>query len=138
VDPYTAPDRFRGDLHQIGNTLDAQRGDVRRLVSGFSEVFAAAGSRSGALQGAVTAGSRVLDTTARRDQELAATIRALPPFLAQLRATTSDVGAAGPDVQRAASRCAASRRRWAPALRSLETSAPEFRKDLPCPSRRHP
>jgi phospholipid/cholesterol/gamma-HCH transport system substrate-binding protein len=71
--------------------LDSQSGAVRRLVADTGTVFDAVGQRQGELQGLVTAGDRVLASTARRNADLAETVVILPTTLRELRPTLADL-----------------------------------------------
>jgi virulence factor Mce-like protein len=92
-----------GQTKDLLAVLDSQRGAVRRLVADTGAVFDALGQRQGELRGLVTAGDRVLASTARRDAELADTVRILPTTLRELRPTLADlellVGDAKPVVR---------------------------------------
>jgi virulence factor Mce-like protein len=72
---------------RVLRSLDSQHAAVRKLVSDSGAVFDALGSRQGELSGLVRAGAAVLSTTARRDRDLAETVRILPTTLAELRPT---------------------------------------------------
>src|SRR3954463_14127316 len=67
--------------------LDSQHAAVRHLIGDTGQVFSAIGSRSGDVQSLITAGHRLCATTARRQEGLSATIRALPPFMERTRTT---------------------------------------------------
>src|SRR3954447_2137809 len=69
------------------SVLDAQHAAVRRLTSNTGKVFGAIGSRAGDVQTLVRSGDRLFAATAARNRALSETIRELPPFLAQTRAT---------------------------------------------------
>lgn len=97
---YSAP--LTSDLDSVLRTLDAQNSQLQRLVAGSGDVMEALGRHSGSLRSAIAAADNVLGVTARRDRELAATVHALPAFLTELRATSRTVGAASPDLGRAA------------------------------------
>jgi phospholipid/cholesterol/gamma-HCH transport system substrate-binding protein len=90
--------------------LDSQQGAVRRLVSDSGQVFSAIGSRSGDVQSLITSGNRLFATTASRQAALSETIRELPPFLTQTRATLRTAQAAS--------------REAAPLIRALKPVAP--------------
>ncbi|MEA2348729.1 MAG: phospholipid/cholesterol/gamma-HCH transport system substrate-binding protein [Thermoleophilaceae bacterium] len=122
------------DLGTVADQLAAQRGDIRDLVSHGAEVFAALGRRQGALQAAITSGNQVLDVTARNDRALAATVRALPPFLNRLEESTGSVAQASGDLTRAAHALEPAAARLKPAVNQIRARAPEFEKlfdDLP-------
>ncbi len=79
-----APDAI-GGLGTVAGILDRQRASVRQLVSSSAQVLEALGTRRGELQSLVTAGEGVLATTAARNRQLTATVKALPPFIGDLR-----------------------------------------------------
>ncbi|HEX4108627.1 MAG TPA: MlaD family protein [Solirubrobacteraceae bacterium] len=122
------------DLQQTVDILDQQGGDVQRLVSASASALHALGARGAALQTLVTAGDQVLSATAARNTQLTATINALPPLLAELKPTLSE-------VQSVAAVAAPTLRVLrpvaplvAPALRETDVTAPiltTFFKDTP-------
>jgi phospholipid/cholesterol/gamma-HCH transport system substrate-binding protein len=67
--------------------LDSQHAAVRHMIGDTGRVFSAVGGRAGDVQSLITAGNRLFGATARREQPLSATIRALPPFMARTRST---------------------------------------------------
>src|SRR5262249_10993570 len=85
------------------------------------------GERQGELQAAISSGNEVFETTAQRNQELAATIRALPPFLEQLQRTAGILGGAGGDLTGAATALGPAVPHLAPGLSAINGVAPEFR-----------
>jgi virulence factor Mce-like protein len=74
-------------LDDLVSTLDSQGTALQGLVRDTGTVLQAVSARQGDLQELVVAGDRLLSTTAAHDRGLTATIRALPPFLAQARQT---------------------------------------------------
>jgi virulence factor Mce-like protein len=79
------------DLSKLVSILDQQGADVQRLISGAGVALRSVAARGTALRRLVGAGDQVFAATAARNRELTATVRALPPFLAQLRPTLSAV-----------------------------------------------
>ncbi|MEA2663748.1 MAG: phospholipid/cholesterol/gamma-HCH transport system substrate-binding protein [Candidatus Eremiobacteraeota bacterium] len=79
------------ELADVVAILDSERESVRALVRDTGTVLRALGSRRADLQGLVTAGEQVFSATAARNRELTETTRALPGFLAELRATLVEV-----------------------------------------------
>jgi len=114
-------------LASVAQSLDAQRPALQQLIANSGQVLSAIGDRQGVVQAAVTAGSQLFDATARRNQALAATIEALPPFLAQLKSTSNTLAAAAPDLQAAVSALEPDAPQLAPALSSIDQAAPRFR-----------
>jgi phospholipid/cholesterol/gamma-HCH transport system substrate-binding protein len=84
-------DPAAADLATIFETLDEQRANLGSLVRDTGTVFTTLGQRSSDLISLVQAGDQVFSATAQRNSALAATVDALPPFLAQLRATLGTV-----------------------------------------------
>jgi virulence factor Mce-like protein len=115
-------------LAEIFATLDDQRADLQQVVSSSADVLGAVGHRQGVLRAAIQAGNRVLDTTAQHRRPLAATIKALPLFLTQLRATSNAISVASPELNAAVRAVVPSAPLVRPALRSIDRAAPEFRK----------
>ncbi len=118
---------FTADLGGVLRAADRQRASLRRLIASAGDVMRAAGSRAGELRAAIEAGNRLLSATASVDGSLAATLRRLPPFLAQLRATADRLAAASPDLETAVRALEPAAPLLAPALREIEVSAPTFR-----------
>jgi phospholipid/cholesterol/gamma-HCH transport system substrate-binding protein len=82
---------FTGETTRLLDVLDAQHSAVRRLMHDSAVVFGALGRRQGELSGLVSAGDSVLSVTARRNADLATTVRILPTTLSELRATLAEV-----------------------------------------------
>lgn len=122
------------DLGAVVGQLDAQRSDLRELIASAADVFGALGARQGAMRAAIRSGNRLLDVTADRDRALAATVRALPPFLTELRHSSELLGASSGDLSRAVEALAPAVPPLRPALRRIEATAPDIRRlfdDLP-------
>jgi virulence factor Mce-like protein len=80
-----------GQTNDLLGVLDSQHGAVSRLVADTGRVFDALGQRQGELRGLVVAGDQVLASTARRNADLAETVRILPTTLRELRPTLVDL-----------------------------------------------
>ena len=80
-----------GQTDDLLAVLDSQHGAVRRLTADTGRVFDALGQRQGELRGLITSGDRVLGSTARRNADLAETVRILPTTLRELRPTLADL-----------------------------------------------
>lgn len=118
--------------------LDRQGRSLQRVIAGSGEVMQALGRQQGTLRAAIRSADRLFDITAVRNRELERTVRALAPFLAQLRATMRTLGAANGDLAGAASSLRLVAPALGPALGQVEASAPEFRRlfsDLPATER---
>jgi phospholipid/cholesterol/gamma-HCH transport system substrate-binding protein len=68
--------------------LDRQKLAVRRLVRNTGRTLDAITAQTGQLRGLIVGGERTFGALASRDQELADTVRVLPTFLRETRATT--------------------------------------------------
>ena len=106
--------------------LDSQRGAVRRLVRDTGAVFSALGQRQGELSGLITAGDRVLASTARRNAELAETVRILPTTLRELRPTLADLELLVDDAEPVVRDLRPAARALAPTLTDVVALAPEL------------
>jgi phospholipid/cholesterol/gamma-HCH transport system substrate-binding protein len=113
-------------LADVTAIVDRQRQPFGRLVRDTGTVLQTIGDRRADLDRLVGAGNQVLGATAARNRELTSTVRALPPFLSQLRATLHAVdrtaGYTGPTLK--ALRPVAPLVR--PALAELITLSPEI------------
>ncbi|MDX8153775.1 MlaD family protein [Patulibacter brassicae] len=116
------------NLDVVLRTLDGQDDRLTALVSDAASVFDAVGSRSAALVSTIRQTDAVLETTARRDRSLQATIAALPPFLTSLRSAAREVGEAGPELQRATASLRPTVPLLRPALQSLIGDTPVFQR----------
>src|SRR5437588_187540 len=85
LDPATT------ELTIIFETLDGQRASLGSLVRDTGTVLNTLGQRSADLISLIDAGDQLFGATAARNAALAATVDALPPFLAQLRSTLGQV-----------------------------------------------
>jgi ABC-type transporter Mla subunit MlaD len=129
---WAAP--LSGNLNEVLGTVERQETNLQELFASSANVLHAIGAREGLLRSAVTAGNDVLAVTARRNKELAATVRALPSFLNQLRATSNTLTAASPDLNAAVAALLPVAPLVLPALDDIKVAAPQFRglfNDLP-------
>jgi phospholipid/cholesterol/gamma-HCH transport system substrate-binding protein len=78
---------FAEQTNRVLRILDTQHLAVRHLISSGGEVFGALSERQGQLRGLIQNAATVFGTTARRNQDLAATFTILPTFLRESRAT---------------------------------------------------
>lgn len=83
---------------QLAVILDRQDRALRSVVRDSGTALRSLASRRADLRRLITSANDVFATTASRDRELTATVRALPAFLRQLRATSSDVEGAALDA----------------------------------------
>jgi len=114
----------------VAATLRSQRAALRRLIRDAGIAFAAIGRREAATRTLVTAGERVLRTTARRDDDLRATLRALPPFLNQLRPTLAAARATGHEAAPVLHALRPVAPLLAPTLDGVSALAPDLRSFL--------
>lgn len=119
---------FSANFADVLAVLDEQQSQLQRLVAGGADMYGALGRREGVLQAAITAGNEVFGVTARRNRELASFVRAMPPFLRQLRSTSRTVSAASPELNRAATAMLSVSPHLEPALREARVFAPEVRR----------
>ena len=112
------------DLSQITNILDREQASVESLIRDGGITLRGLGRRQADLQGLISEGDRVFSATASRDRGLTRTVRALPPFLAQLRGTLSAAEGTATDL--------------APTLHVLRPVAPLLRPGLSAASRLAP
>ena len=82
---------FAEDAGDLVRVLDSQHRAVRRLISDSGQVFESLGRRQGQLSGLVRALDVLLGATARRNAELAETVRILPTTLRELQPTLAAV-----------------------------------------------
>jgi virulence factor Mce-like protein len=115
------------NLASVARTLAGQQLQLQQVIAGSGQVLSAVGDRQGVLQAAVRSGNAVLGATASRNAALSATIRALPPFLVQLRSTSATLASSSPDLTNAVAALLPLAPALAPALRSLDLAAPQFR-----------
>lgn len=117
---------FADDSAQALRVLDSQHHAVQRLVRDTGQVLDAISRRQGQLSSLVTAGDRLLATTATRNRQLTQTIQILPTTLAELRPTMDAIAATaqvgGPVIHD----LRPGGRAFAPALRATKQLAPEL------------
>jgi virulence factor Mce-like protein len=117
---------FTTDATDLLRTLDSQRAAVRRLVSDTGLVFESIGRRQGQLQGLVVAGDRLLATTARRNRDLAETVRILPTTLRELRPTLAQIETFSTEARPLVSALRPAGRALAPTLADVSALSPEL------------
>jgi ABC-type transporter Mla subunit MlaD len=116
-----------GQTNDLLGTLDSQSGAVQRLVRDTGTVFQALGQRQGELRGLITAGDRVLGSTARRNADLAETVRILPTTLRELRPTLADLELLVNDAEPVVRDLRPAARALGPTLTDAVALAPELR-----------
>lgn len=123
-----------GDFATVAAELDRQSDSLGTLFARSGEIFDVLGRQHGAMQTAIRQGNRVFDVTAQQNKALAATVRALPPFLGSLQSSFDRLSMASTDLDRAVKEVKPIVPEVGPALRTIESAAPTFRRafsDLP-------
>jgi virulence factor Mce-like protein len=116
---------FTTDSTTLLGTLDREHRAVRQLVRDGGAVFESLGSRQGELSGLVRAADSVLATTARRDRDLAETVRILPTTLRELRPTLEQVKELSIEARPLVRDLRPGARALSPALRDATVLAPQ-------------
>jgi phospholipid/cholesterol/gamma-HCH transport system substrate-binding protein len=117
---------FATNVNSVLAVLQRQKSATSTLLHDGGQVFSALASSPTQLQGFVRNTNQLFATTASRDQALAATIRAFPGFLAQLRATTYKVGSFAANTKPLVDELHPAVKQLDPALQSLAELAPEL------------
>ena len=118
---------FAQDAGELARLLHGQRRAVRRLVSDSGEVFASLGRRQGELSGLVQALDTLLGATARRNADLAESVRILPTTLRELRPTLAEVETVSREARPLVRDLRPAARDLAPTLRAAIPLAPRLR-----------
>ena len=118
---------FADDAGDLVGVLHSQRRAVRRLVSDSGEVFESVGRRQGEISGLVRAVDTLLGATARRNVELAETVRILPTTLRELRPTLAEVESVSREARPLVRDLRPAARALAPTLREALPLAPDLR-----------
>jgi phospholipid/cholesterol/gamma-HCH transport system substrate-binding protein len=105
-----------GSFADVAAILDRQRSSFKRVIRDTGVVLQTLGARRADLGRLVTAGDRVLASTAARNRMLTALVRSLPPFLGRLRSTLRVLDTTGTHA--------------APTLAALRPAAPLLRPAL--------
>jgi phospholipid/cholesterol/gamma-HCH transport system substrate-binding protein len=117
---------FVGSADNLLVTLDAQSAAVRRLVSATGDFFGAIAQREGQLRGLVTDANRLFQTTAARNQDLAAVFRALPRFERESTLTLPALTAFARQAQPVVRRLQPAASQADPLLADVNRLAPQF------------
>jgi virulence factor Mce-like protein len=118
---------FTVDGERLFRVLDERRGALRRLVADGGTVLEAINERDGALRGLVQNSSEALEATASRDDALAETVRILPTFLDETRATLRRVERFSGDTRPLVSDLLPAANDLGPTLRDLRDVSPDLR-----------
>jgi phospholipid/cholesterol/gamma-HCH transport system substrate-binding protein len=117
---------FAHNVESVLAVLHRQGLATSTLLGDSGQVFSALARSPGELQSFVRNSNSVFAATAARDASLAATIRAFPAFLRQTRATVQRVGGFARTTQPLVDELHPAAVALTPALRSLDTVAPEL------------
>ena len=118
---------FAEDSAQTLRVLDSQHHAVERLVRDTGQVLDAISRRQGQLSTLVTAGDRLLATTARRNAQLTQAVQILPTTLQELRPTMDAVAATAREAAPVVSDLRPGGKVFASALRDTSILAPRAR-----------
>jgi virulence factor Mce-like protein len=118
---------FSANLDAVVTALNGQSSELKRLFARSGDVLGALGRRAGVLRAALHNSNAVLQTTAQRDRELAATVRSLPPFLRRLRSTAGVVEAASADLRPATAALRSAAPQVRPTIDAIRATGPSFR-----------
>lgn len=118
---------FTVDGERLFRVLDERRGALRRLVADGGTVLEAINERDGALRGLVRNSSDALQATASRDDALAETVRILPTFLDETRATLRRVERFSGDTRPLVRDLLPAASDLGPTLRDLRDVSPDLR-----------
>jgi phospholipid/cholesterol/gamma-HCH transport system substrate-binding protein len=121
---YAAP--VAGEYASVSEALAGQLPSVQTLIADTGTVLSALGTREGEIESFVRAGDSALQATARSQRGLRATIAALPPFLAQLRSSSTVAAGASGEIGAAAASLNAATPELVPALRAIDGATPVF------------
>jgi virulence factor Mce-like protein len=104
------------DIRDVVAIMDDQKVALHQVLRDSATTFDAIASDEAGLREIMTAGDAFLDTTAERNREITASIKAFPPLLTELRATLAEGERAAADA--------------APTLRAIRPVAPRIRPAL--------
>jgi phospholipid/cholesterol/gamma-HCH transport system substrate-binding protein len=117
---------FAREADRLLRVLDSQRRGVREFVRGGGEVFGALAERSGQLRGLIENGAAVFETTAQRNDDLAAAFVAFPTFLRESRATLTRLDQFARDTQPVVNQLRPAVRELGPTVDELGRLAPQL------------
>jgi phospholipid/cholesterol/gamma-HCH transport system substrate-binding protein len=118
---------FADDAEDVLAILRRQRAATRGLVRDTGAVFEALTEREGQLRELVVNSNRVFETTASRDEALAATFTALPTFLRETRETVTRTSQFAEDTDPLITQLRPAARQLSPTLIDLSRLAPDLR-----------
>ena len=118
---------FAHDGADILEVLDQQEGAVSRLVQNTGVTFGALTENEQQLSNLITSADRVFDATASQQDNLAETIRILPTFLDESKATVKRLRSFSTDTQPLIEDLRPVARDLKPTLRDVHALAPDLR-----------
>jgi phospholipid/cholesterol/gamma-HCH transport system substrate-binding protein len=119
---------FAHDGADILEVLDAQEGAVSRLVRNTGVTFGALTENEQQLSNLITSAGRVFDATASQQDNLAETIRILPTFLDESKATVERLQTFSKDTQPLIEDLQPVARELKPTLHDVRVLSPDLRR----------
>jgi phospholipid/cholesterol/gamma-HCH transport system substrate-binding protein len=119
---------FADDATDLLRVLDGQAEQVRGLVRGTGQVFGALTQDDGRLRDLIVNAGEVFDTTARRQEALARTLRIFPTFLDESRLTFERLERFSRDTDPLVQDLRPVARDLVPTLRDVRALAPDLRR----------
>jgi phospholipid/cholesterol/gamma-HCH transport system substrate-binding protein len=118
---------FAVDTDQLLQILNAQQADVRRVINGTGDVFAALTARDDQLGQLMENANRLFETTAERDAQLQDFFRVLPTFEAESEQTVRRLTEFARETDPLVDQLRPAARELSPTLQELEALAPDLR-----------
>ena len=116
---------FATNVNSVLAVLQREKSATSTLLHDGGQVLSAVSSSPSQIQSLVRNANQLFATTAGRDRQLAATIRAFPAFLAQTRATTDKLGAFAANTKPLVDELHPAAKQLNPALESVASLAPQ-------------
>jgi virulence factor Mce-like protein len=117
---------FAIDTNKLLRILKSQERDVREIVDGTGDVFAALSARDDQLAQLIRNSNSVFETTAQRDEDLKAFFRALPTFEEESQRTVRRLTEFARDTNPLVDQLRPAARELSPTLQELEGLAPDL------------
>ncbi|MCW3012790.1 MAG: hypothetical protein JWO90_3194 [Solirubrobacterales bacterium] len=118
---------FAQDTNALLKILNAQKGAVRALSANTGEVFEALSENRGRLASLITNSNRVFEVTARRNEELQETFRALPTFEREATQTVNRLTAFSGNANPLITQLRPAARQLSPTLTDLSALSPDLK-----------
>jgi phospholipid/cholesterol/gamma-HCH transport system substrate-binding protein len=119
---------FAADGADVLAVLDSQEAAVQRLIKNTGVVFGALTENEAQLQNLITSSKRTFDATARKQDELAETIRIFPTFLDESKATVERLQTFSRDTRPLIQDLRPVARDLRPTLRDVKALAPDLER----------